>query len=451
MITENDMIQILLIDDQESVLTSLSILLKRHGYHVDCGRNLSDAKKFLNRKSFDLIITDLRMGNPLEGMQVLQVALEMNPTVPVIIMTGYATIENAVEAMKLGAYDYITKGFTNKEFIEKVSSALSLKKTDLRPETSDMERPKGFDDIIGKSPEIMRVLRLVEKVAPSDSSVLIQGESGTGKELIAKAIHRLSNRKHQSFVAVNCAAFTETLLETELFGHVKGSFTGAEKDKRGLFLAADKGTLFLDEVSEMPLSMQIKLLRVLQEHVIRPVGSTDSIPVDVRIISSTNRDLSKEIFEGNFREDLFFRLCVVPVHLPSLRERKEDIPVLAKHFINILGKKQNKMPLILESEVLKVLSNQTWRGNIRELQNFLERLVLLADNTVVSVNDVLRFLPSESPGDLTPSGSLAEKERDHILRVLEENQWNQSLAARSLGIGRTTLWRKMKTYGITPE
>ncbi|HOP48044.1 MAG TPA: sigma-54 dependent transcriptional regulator [Desulfobacteraceae bacterium] len=445
------MIQILLIDDQESVLTSLSILLKRHGYHVDCGRNLSDAKKFLNRKSFDLIITDLRMGNPLEGMQVLQVALEMNPTVPVIIMTGYATIENAVEAMKLGAYDYITKGFTNKEFIEKVSSALSLKKTDLRPETSDMERPKGFDDIIGKSPEIMRVLRLVEKVAPSDSSVLIQGESGTGKELIAKAIHRLSNRKHQSFVAVNCAAFTETLLETELFGHVKGSFTGAEKDKRGLFLAADKGTLFLDEVSEMPLSMQIKLLRVLQEHVIRPVGSTDSIPVDVRIISSTNRDLSKEIFEGNFREDLFFRLCVVPVHLPSLRERKEDIPVLAKHFINILGKKQNKMPLILESEVLKVLSNQTWRGNIRELQNFLERLVLLADNTVVSVNDVLRFLPSESPGDLTPSGSLAEKERDHILRVLEENQWNQSLAARSLGIGRTTLWRKMKTYGITPE
>ena len=360
-------------------------------------------------------------------------------------MTGYATIENAVEAIKLGAYDYITKGFTNSEFIEKVSSALSIKKTDISPEPA---RPEGFDDIIGQSRAIINVLRLIEKVAPSDSSVLIQGESGTGKELIAKAIYRFSNRRHQSFVAVNCAAFTETLLETELFGHVRGSFTGAEKDKRGLFLAADKGTLFLDEVSEMPLSMQIKLLRVLQERVIRPVGSTDSIPVDVRIISSTNRDLSKETLKGSFREDLFFRLCVVPVNVPSLRDRRDDIPFLARHFIKILGERQGKKPLILEPEALNVLTNHIWRGNIRELQNFLERLVLLVEHPVAGARDLLRYLPDDSSRDFSPSTSLAEKERDHILRALEDNQWNQSLAAQSLGIGRTTLWRKMKIYGI---
>lgn len=445
------MSKILLIDDQESVLTSLSILLRRNGYDVICGRSVIDATDELARQPFDLIITDLRMSSHLDGMQVLQSSLDKDPSVPVIIMTGYATIENAVEAIKLGAFDYITKGFTNKEFLEKVSSALSSRKPSKTTETPETERPEGFEEIIGESPEIIRVLRLVERVAPSDSPVLIQGESGTGKELIAQAIHRLSKRRSQPFVAVNCAAFTETLLESELFGHVKGSFTGAERDKPGLFLSADKGTLFLDEVSEMPLSMQTKLLRVLQEWVIRPVGGTKPVPVDTRIISATNRDLAGEIKEGNFREDLFFRLCVVPVHIPSLRDRRDDIPILVRHFTGKLSEKMKRKPLKLEPDALKALQKPDWRGNIRELQNFLERLVLLVDGDVVTAEDVSRFLPSGSTGDIPPNASLAEKERDHILRVLEDNQWNQSTAARRLGIGRTTLWRKMKAYGITPS
>ena len=299
------MAEILLVDDQLSVLTSLSILLKRQGHKVTAKSNGAEAQELMVQRTFDLILTDLRMTRHYEGMEVLRCALEIQPDVPVIIMTGHGTIDNAVEAIKVGAFDYITKGFTNQEFLDKVDRALQQGRwMPVKDGDSPDQRPNGFDQIIGQSPGMLKILQLVEKIAPSDSAILIQGESGTGKELIAKALHQRSRRTHRPFVAINCGAFPDNLLESELFGHLRGSFTGATHDKEGLFVAAHQGTLFLDEVCEMSQSMQIKLLRVLQDWVVRPLGSTEGRPVDVRIISATNRDLLKAIDKGVFREDL---------------------------------------------------------------------------------------------------------------------------------------------------
>ena len=443
------MAEILLVDDQLSVLTSLSILLKRQGHGVTAKSNGAEAQELMVQRTFDLILTDLRMKRHHEGMEVLRCALEIQPDVPVIIMTGHGTIDNAVEAIKMGAFDYITKGFTNQEFLDKVDRALQQGRwVPVKNGESHDQRPSGFDQIIGQSPGMLRILQLVEKIAPSDSAILIQGESGTGKELIAKAIHRRSRRAHRPFVAINCGAFPDNLLESELFGHLRGSFTGATHDKEGLFVSAHQGTLFLDEVCEMSHSMQIKLLRVLQDWVVRPLGSTAGRPVDVRIISATNRDLLKAIDKGVFREDLYFRLCVVPIRIPPLRERKEDIPVLIKAFLSQFSKKYHKPPLQLEPGALEALSRQPWRGNVRELENFLERLNLLFDQTPVSAKDIKPHLSRHSSEDSETRSSLAGHERTHILSVLIQCHWNQSEAARRLGIGRTTLWRKMKAYHI---
>ncbi|MEA2040335.1 MAG: sigma-54 dependent transcriptional regulator [Thermodesulfobacteriota bacterium] len=440
------MAQILLIDDQPSILTSLSILLKRQGHKVTCGRNNSEAEHFLDKQQFDLVITDLRMSKPLAGMDVLRATMSRQPLVPVIIMTGYATIENAVEAIKAGAFDYITKGFSNQEFLQKVDRALQRGKH--AGEVYGHERPDVHKQIIGHSNAMMEVLRLVDKVAASDSTILIQGESGTGKELIARAIHMKSLRRHHPFLAINCGAFPDTLLESELFGYTKGSFTGASRDKNGLFVAASQGTLFLDEVSEMSQAMQIKLLRVLQERAVMPLGSTVTQHVDVRIIAATNRDLISEISKGTFREDLYFRLCVVPVNIPPLRDRKEDIPALMQTFISRFAERLHKPTLTLEPQALDLLLAQTWKGNIRELENFAERLTLLVDKQPVKAENIRDLLPAGESKDTEVYSSLADQEREHIITVLEKFGWNQSKAARYLGIGRTTLWRKIKSHGI---
>ncbi len=443
------MARILLIDDQPSILTSLSILLKRHGHVVTCDQNGAEAAKHLGREPFDLVITDLRMRNPLAGMEVLRATQARRPSTPVIIMTGYATIENAVDAIKAGAFDYITKGFTNQEFLQKVDRALRRNNpTNHEHDPRNTEYPDAREQIIGRGKAIMAVLRLVDKVAPTDSTLLIQGESGTGKELIAKAVHQKSHRKHHPFLAVNCGAFPDTLLESELFGYMKGSFTGASRDKEGLFVAADRGTLFLDEVGEMPQAMQIKLLRVLQERVVMPVGSTVSRPVDVRIIAATNRDLISQISRGNFREDLYFRLCVVPINIPPLRSRKEDIPLLMTTFLHRFAEKFHKPPLTLSSRALDLITSRQWKGNIRELENFAERLTLLVEKDRVNGEDIHGLLPVGKSQDTKDCSSLADQEREHIITALQKFDGNQSRVARYLGIGRTTLWRKIKSHGI---
>jgi two-component system response regulator HydG len=442
------MASILLVDDQASVLTSLSILLKRQGHHVRSCQTVDESKKALATGSFDLVITDLRMRHHFDGMEVLRVSLSYQPNTPVIIMTGYGTIENAVEAVKLGAFDYLTKGFSNEQFLKKIDEALGQRHLSGQ-DFQGSKRPPGFEHIVGQSEALVRVLHLVARVAPFDNPILLNGESGTGKELIAQAIHAQSARRQQPFLAINCGAFPDSLLESELFGHVKGSFTGATRDTEGLFVAADHGTLFLDEVGEMSQAMQIKLLRVLQEWVVRPVGSTQGTLVNVRVISATNKDLKSEIQKGLFREDLYFRLCVMPVSLPPLRERTEDIPLLADFFLKTFAQKYQRDCLLLDRTAKDFLVSQTWPGNVRELENFLERVMLLTDKKTLTRDDLNDLVAPAAQVPMTEKhASLAEQEREHILRVLEDVAWNQSEAARQLGIGRTTLWRKMKAYNI---
>ncbi len=437
--------KILLVDDQKSVLTSLSILLRRNGFHVTTAKNRADAKTCLVRENFNLVLTDLRMEKPYDGLTVLKDAITLRSGIRVIVMTAFGTIENAVDAMSMGAVNYITKGFSNSELIQKINTAL------IHNSLTAIEHvaSKNFDKIVGKSKPMLDVLEMIKKVAPTDSSLMIQGDSGTGKELIARSVHRLSLRKDRIFLPVNCAAFSETLLESELFGHIKGSFTGADMDKHGFFCAAHKGTLFLDEVAEMSKAMQAKLLRVLQEKTVLPVGSTATYPVDVRIICATNKDLQEAVSSGSFREDLYFRLCVFPVFLPCLEERKEDIPLLVEFFIHNFAKKFSKIPVKMGKNAMELISNQHWQGNIRELENFIERLVLLFDGPVCARQDIAALLPpNRKPGSASDFASLSGSEKGHIRTVLDQCDGNQSRAAKKLGIGRTTLWRKIKRYEI---
>jgi two-component system response regulator HydG len=437
--------KILLVDDQKSVLTSLSILLRRNGFHVTTAKNRADAKTCLVRENFNLVLTDLRMEKPYDGLTVLKDAITLRSGIRVIVMTAFGTIENAVDAMSMGAVNYITKGFSNSELIQKINTAL------IHNSFTAIEHvaSKNFDQIVGKSKPMLDVLEMIRKVAPTDSSLMIQGDSGTGKELIARSVHRLSLRKDKIFLPVNCAAFSETLLESELFGHIKGSFTGADMDKHGFFCAAHKGTLFLDEVAEMSKAMQAKLLRVLQEKTVLPVGSTATYPVDVRIICATNKDLQEAVSSGSFREDLYFRLCVIPVFLPCLEERKEDIPLLVEFFIHNFAKKFNKIPVKMGKNAMELISNQHWQGNIRELENFIERLVLLFDGPVCASQDIAALLPPDKKsGAASDLASLSGSEKGHIRTVLDQCDGNQSRAAKKLGIGRTTLWRKIKRYEI---
>jgi len=437
--------KILLVDDQQSVLTSLSILLRRNGFHVTTAKNRTEAKSCLVREEFSLVLTDLRMEKPYDGLKVLKDAITLRSGIRVIIMTAFGTIENAVDAMSMGAVNYITKGFSNAELIQKINTALTQETF----KAVEQLGSKNFDKIVGKSQPMLDALDMIKKVAPTDSSMMIQGDSGTGKELIARTIHQLSLRKDKIFLPINCAAFSETLLESELFGHIKGSFTGADMDKHGFFCAAHKGTLFLDEVAEMSKAMQAKLLRVLQEKTVLPVGSTATYPVDVRIICATNKDLLQEVSSGNFREDLYFRLCVIPIFLPSLDQRQEDIPLLVDFFVKKFVEKFQKPMISVEKAAMEIIASRHWQGNIRELENFIERLVLLLDTPVCSKQDIFALLPREPASD-EPSGlaSLSVSEKDHITSILDQCNGNQSLAAKKLGIGRTTLWRKIKRHSI---
>jgi len=451
------MADILLVEDLENPRKAISYLLKGKGYTVEEAQNGQVALDILSGHLFDLVITDVKM-KPVDGMQVLKKVKKCWPDTEVIVITAYGTIESGVKAIKLGAFDYITKPFNNEEFLSVVYNALETRTTRERAKIylNEHSTNNKFENIIINSKQMKRIFDLISQVAVTESTILITGESGTGKELIAKAIHANSPRGGKPLITVNCSSLPENLLESELFGHVRGSFTGAIKDKKGLFLEADQGTIFLDEIGEIPLQTQVKLLRVLQEGEIRRVGDNTSIHVDVRIIAATNRNLEEEIERRNFREDLYYRLNVIPIHVPALRLRKDEILPLTNYFLKKYTKKLKKDTPKISSQALSILRNYNWPGNVRELENIIERVVTLTNKKILETEDFSLIFPNSQSYILRRRRkdqelTLEQAEKVHILECLERCSYNQKLSANMLGISTTTLWRKLKKYQINLE
>jgi two-component system response regulator HydG len=446
---------ILVVDDDLAHRTMLRTLISGWGYIVSEADDGESAIAAVQEKPYDLILMDVRMIK-VSGLTALSEIKAFNPAIPVIIMTAYASVETAVEALKKGAYDYLTKPLDFDEL--RLTIERAMEHTHLREENRLLKESLGsrFDrgNLIGRSAAMTRLLETVALVAPSEATVLIDGESGTGKEMIAGAIHFNSARKNSPFVKINCAAITETLLESELFGHEKGSFTGADRRKEGKFRQAEGGSIFLDEVSEMSLPMQVKLLRVLQEREITRVGGEEVIKVDVRVIAATNRDLIKDMENGRFREDLYYRLNVVTLHVPYLRDRREDIPLLAQNFLKTFAQKNRKEIQGFTPQAMDRLLKYPWPGNVRELMNAVERGVVLARSEYLDIEElpsVLRNQQEENPS--FAAADLAEApldavEKATILRTLDAAAGNKSEAARRLGITRRTLHKKLKSYGM---
>ncbi|MBI4595885.1 MAG: sigma-54-dependent Fis family transcriptional regulator [Candidatus Tectomicrobia bacterium] len=444
---------ILVVEDNDSQRLTLSILLKTKGYKVSEASRGKEAIQKLESDGFDIVVTDLKI-DEFSGLDILKSVKSINTHTEVLILTGYGTIESAIEATRLGAFNYLTKPVDKDQLIHNIEKALERKKLlkEVKSLTDQVKSPFNLGNIIGHSKEMKHVLELTAKVAKTDATILIIGESGTGKELIAKAIHYQSPRDDKPFLAINCGALPETLLESELFGYTKGSFTGATGNKRGLFEEANSGTLFLDEIGDTSLSTQVKLLRVLQEQEIRRIGSNFPIKINVRILAATNKKLEDLVNQGKFREDLYYRLSVIPLVIPPLRERKEDIPTLIEHFLQKYSRELNKSVSSVSPEALRVLQNYHWRGNVRELENCIERAVILAPFSVITPDDLslglLGHKEEISALKSTESITLRELEKRYIVEVLEEYDWNQAKVAKKLGIGRNTLWRKLKQYGL---
>ncbi len=454
------MSKILIVDDEQSMRDFLAIMLKKDGHEVVTAGNGTDALKAIQAEIFDLVITDVKMPGT-DGIEVLKTIKDVSSETVVIMITAFATAETAVEAMKLGAYDYIIKPFKIDEL--KLIIQNSLEKRFLRKENillkREIEFRAGFENFIGKSEPMQKVFSLIRQVADANSTVLITGESGTGKELVAKAVHFSSPRKAGSFVTVNCGALPETLLESELFGYMKGAFTGAVSNKQGLFEAANGGSIFLDEISATTLNLQIKLLRVLQEREFMRVGGTAAIKIDVHVIAASNKDLRAEITKGTFREDLYYRLNVIPIHLPPLRERKEDIPLLIEYFLNKFGKKEGDRKRIkrLDPEVLKVMMNHNWPGNVRELENTIERLVIMTPDdairlehiadTIKNIRPVFDVIPSDIPDEgLNMEELLENAERTLLQKALEKSGGVKTEAAKLLGLSFRSFRHRLQKY-----
>jgi DNA-binding NtrC family response regulator len=444
--------RILVVDDEEQMRDLLVKVLERKGYQVSVCGNGVDALAFLEREPADLVVTDVRMPG-LSGMEALRAIKELNPDIVVIIMTAFGSIDQAVQAVKEGAYDYINKPFKIDEMLLTIEKALEERR--LRHEVSTLRQELRtryhFENLIGKSRAMQEIFGLIEQVAGSRSTVMVYGKSGTGKELVAKAIHYNSPRSSRAFVAVNCAAIPAELLESELFGHEKGSFTGAIATKVGKFELATGGSLFLDEVGSMRLDLQAKILRALQEREVERVGGTRIIKIDVRVIAATNRDLKKAVEEGTFREDLYYRLNVVPITLPDLKDRQEDIPLLANHFVQKFAQESNPAIREISKEAMAVLMSHAWPGNVRELENVIERAVTLGHGPAVLSTD----LPTHLAGGanpleraLTREATLEDLERDYIAMILQRTKGHQIRAATILGIDRRTLYRKIRRYGL---
>ncbi len=456
--------KILVIDDNETIREGLAHTIKRMGHTVITASNGADGvAEFKKNRDTDFVISDLRMEG-MDGVEVLRQIGALDADVPAMIITAFGTVETAVEAMKMGAFDFLTKPFAPEVVRLKVERAMDLanvRKSSRKLEAQNeylrdqAERRYSFAELIGGSDKMEAIFRIVEKVAPTDSSVLIFGESGTGKELVARAIHKTSKRADGPFIKINCGALTETLLESELFGHEKGAFTGAIRTKLGRFELADGGTLFLDEIGDVPLSMQVKLLRALQEQEFERVGGETTHKVDVRVISATNKDIDKEVAEGRFRQDFYYRLHVVPMTLPPLRARRDDVPMLVRHFIEKLAKKTNPKVRGIADDALARLMAYHWPGNVRELENVIEQALVFAEGSLIDVSSLPAFLqgPSDDnkldvPREMSLPEILDDLERQLILKAYEKAGGVKTETARLLGIKTSALYYKLDKYAI---
>jgi DNA-binding NtrC family response regulator len=443
--------RIVVVDDEPEMAESVKLILQRAGHEVHVESDGRKAVDLASSERPDLVVTDLQMPG-LDGLGLIDQLKARQFPGPVIVLTGYATVDSAVEAMRRGATDYLPKPFAPDELVLRVERALHW--SDLAEQNRYLrERMESQGALVGDSPALVEVLRLIDKVAPTDSRVLIVGESGTGKELVARTIHRRSLRRDMPFFALNCGALAETLLESELFGHERGAFTGAVGTKKGFFEVADRGTLFLDEILETSPGFQTRLLRVIQEGEFVRVGGTRALKTDVRILASSNRDPRAAIAEGKLREDLFYRLSVVQIALPPLRERASDVPLLAAHFVAVYSRQIKKCVAGIDPEALRALERYAWPGNIRELENVIERAIIMAEpGELIGIHDLpddlLAPAAHEAPSN-EPMHELKEAEREILLKALRECHWNRSLAARKLGIGRRTLYDKLARHGIS--
>ncbi|OGU14959.1 MAG: Fis family transcriptional regulator [Geobacteraceae bacterium GWC2_53_11] len=451
--------KILVIDDDTSLRRVLEYNLQEAGYQVVSAEDGEKGVRLFAEEAPALVITDMKMPG-MDGMQVLKAVKERLPETLVIMITAFGTVDIAVEAMKAGAYDYITKPFNRDELRLTVAKALQFSgvSAENRRLKSELADKADYRTIVGSSKAMERVFEIVRKVADTDASVLITGESGTGKELVARSLHHHSSRRNAPFVAVNCSAIPRDLLESELFGHVKGAFTGAIKDKVGKFQLADGGTLFLDEVGELPLELQPKLLRALQERVVEPVGGTKPLKLDVRLVAATNLDIEKALAESTFREDLYYRLAVIPIHLPSLRERQDDIDLLVRYFCG----KHGADSVRFDAGAMAVLRSYRWPGNVRELENLVERLLIMREGDNITRDELPDKMRSSGAVVSAPAHNvkvinlpdegypLEQLEREVVVEALERNVWNQTAAAKFLRIPRHTLIYRMEKYGIIP-
>jgi len=449
--------RLLVVDDQRNMRVTTAMLLRQEGFVVEEAAGAEEALRLLERETFDLLLTDLRM-EPVDGLELLRRVLESSPSTQVIVMTAYGTIESAVEAMRLGAADYVTKPFKDSELLVRIEKALERTRLirQVGALTGELRERYGVDKIVGQSAPVREMIARIVRVAQTDSTVLVTGESGTGKELVARAVHTASARSSSAFVAVNCAALTASLLESELFGHAKGAFTGALRARRGLYEEANGGTLFLDEIGETDTGFQAKLLRALQEREIRRVGESSAVRVDVRVVAATNQDLRRAISEKRFREDLFYRLNVVPIRVPPLRERKADVPLLAAHFLSRFNQR-NGSHKELSSGAIARLQAHDFPGNVRELENLIEQAAALSLSDRIGPDDI-GIEASTPPRPAATNEAHASRlsdvvddaERGAILASMARNPGDLAAVARELGVSPTTLWRKSRRLGIEP-
>jgi len=450
--------KIMIVDDELEIRQILKEFLQNAGYRIITAQDGEQALRILSENVIDVMILDLKMPG-LSGLEVLKRVKAFDPEIAVIVLTGYPSIDSAVESMRLGAYDYLLKPIDFRKLevlLEKVFEQIFLKRR-----VDILERKiRGeyiFEGLVGQSLSMLNVFHMIKQIAPYSTNVLITGETGTGKEMVTHAIHNLSPRRHKPFVVINCAGLVETLLESELFGYVRGAFTGAVKDKAGLFETAEGGTIFLDEIGELPISLQAKLLRVLEYREIQRVGDTKTKKVDVRLIAATNVDLKSMVETKEYRKDLFFRLNTFCIHLPPLRERREDIHLLCQHFISRLNDEIKKDIIAIDQEVADLFMELPWEGNVRELKNVIERAYIMAEGNFITIKDIppeyrkknlKRSIRNVKPVESAPPTTLAEMEKEYIAKVLELTSGNRSQAARLLGVSRRSLYRKLKRYGL---
>lgn len=443
---------ILIVDDESNIRETLKLFLKDEGFSADEASDGNEALEMINKKDYDIIITDLNMPK-MDGIELIKKASQISPDSFFMIMTAYASVKTAIEALRLGAYDYLLKPIEFEDLLMRIKRLLKYKSIAAEQKyiRRHLQETYSLHNIVGKSEAMRKVFEIIERVSQTNSNVLIIGKSGTGKELVAKAIHYNGPRRDKIFLPVNCGAISETLIESELFGHKKGAFTGATEDKLGLFKVADGGTIFLDEIGDLPLNMQVKLLRVLEDKQFLPVGGTKPITTDARIIAATNQNLYEKVKEKTFREDLYYRLSVVEIKLPSLDERREDIPLLVEHFIQKYNAEIGRKVLGIENDALRALMNYDYRGGVRELENIIERAIIFCKGEKITVDDLgERVISSQSFQEYPESLKEATRifEREHILKIFKKYNYDKEEAAKALNIGLSSLYRKMEELNI---